>query len=994
MTACRSPIRAAVGDAFTDEEIDDMLARLAARAKRLGRQKPDATQEQALREAAAELSAEDLREKLIRQRSELFAARARANRRHQLDRGGPGDVARNLTHLLVGTSRRDAMAGLSIDARGRAASDRILAPLVRELEAIEGAMPRLSNLLGLADRDFEADVARELGRLNGAERPVAGDGLATRVAEVLKKHQDQAIEALNARGAYIGKLPGYVTRQVHDAIKVSGGFWRGSRVSGGVSLRDRVTGKFDRDQPRKAQAEWVKYILPRLDERTFEAVDDAVTQQLEERTLKYMRRKTDPLPRADAEARALKDMGASELDDLLMNRRLEMLNTVWTDIVLGKSGEGIELDDLAGYTPPAGLANKLSKRRVLHFKDADSWLEYHETYGSGSFLETYMQSLTRVGRNMALLEMFGPNPAAAFEAERQRLAGIAEQWGDTKAAQQVMDDARVREFSQLDGSDAPRGGSEARIALVGRALRIQQALSKLGGMTISGLSDLGASATALHRAGVPLFEAYGQVLKGIARQQTPGEREAADLVGVAARAIAGDVAGNFAATDSPVGLLSKAQQVFYRVNLFEMWQTGVRRGASAALASWLGRRAADKWDALDAGMRRELERVGIDRRLWGLVTPLAREIEPGRPVLTPDLVAALDGNRAAEWLGLPQQYDRDEIARIRTRLQDKLEANFPDGDPPLWKSLDANTRQRLQSAGWTASLWTTARNGGGADAITNAAIGKQFKVKMVWTEAQHRQAVDEAQLRVQTWFSSFVDDALTEPRAAERAILTWGQRDGTALGTIMRMVTQFKSFPMTVVTRNLLPTGREAVASLAAIQRGDAGIEALGRPAMLMANTLVGMTLLGYLAGAARDLFSGREPRPLDKPETWAAAFIQGGGAGFYADLLTAQYNRAGQGPLAALAGPSIGTLEQTLSLYGRVRSGNDPGASAVSLVRDNIPFLNLFYLRAALNYGLVYQMQEAASPGYLNRMEQRMEREEGRGFWLEPSAGTGPSLQ
>jgi hypothetical protein len=989
MTACRSPIRAAVGDAFTDEEIDDIIDRLAARARRLGKSAPDKDQEQILREAAAELTAEDLKEKLIRQRAEVFAARARATRRRQLDAGAPADAGRRLQDFLVGSSRRGAMTGLSVDARGRAHVDGLLGPLVAELKEIEGALPRLSNLFGLADRDFEFDVARELSRLNGADRPKVDDPMATQVAEVLKKAQDRALDGVNARGAWVGKRPGYITRQVHDAIKISGGFWKGSRTAG----------RFDPDQSKKAQAQWVAAIRPLLDDETFATSDEAGLRAIRERAARIREERPGAMSQKAAEDAAVRSLGFDSEEALLEARRVAMLEQSWTDIVLGKSsGDGLELDDLNGFTPPAGLATKLARRRVLHFKDADSWLQYHQTYGSGSFLETYMGGLNRAGRNMALLEAFGPNPQAAFAAERQRLADMAEAAGATRAVQSVQDTGRDREFAMLDGSgDMPRGGSEARVALIGRAVRIQQALAKLGGMTLSGISDLGASATALNRAGVPLFEAYGQVLKGIGRAQTPGEREAGELVGVTARAIAGDLAGNFAAVDSPVGLLSKAQQVFYRINLFEMWQTGVRRGASTALAGWMGRRAADGWDALDAGMRENLERYGIDQALWDLVRPLARDVEDFR-ALTPEMLQELDGDKAAAWLGLPQRWNRDAMAAARRKLDAALDGFENRAALPAWSALAKQPGRKIavEQAGWTKALWAKVRERDGmVDRFTDDTLGEALKISREWSPEQQAQARDEAQLRVQAWFSGFVDDAMTEPRAAEKALTTWGQRDGTALGTIMRMVTQFKSFPLTTLTRNLLPTGRELITSFAAVRAGEADASALGRPVGLLLNTMVGMTVLGYLAGAAKDLLQGKEPLPMvgeQMANTWMRAFIQGGGAGFYGDFLTAQYNRNGQGPLAALAGPSVGTVEQTITMLTKLRDGDDPGGNFIRLVRDNVPFANLFYLRAALNYGLLYQMQEAASPGYMQRMERRMREEEGRGYWLEPAVDAAPA--
>ena len=41
--------------------------------------------------------------------------------------------------------------------------------------------------------------------------------------------------------------------------------------------------------------------------------------------------------------------------------------------------------------------------------------------------------------------------------------------------------------------------------------------------------------------------------------------------------------------------------------------------------------------------------------------------------------------------------------------------------------------------------------------------------------------------------------------------------------------------------------------------------------------------------------------------------------------------------------------------------------------VKENIPFLNLFYLKTAFDYAIGYQIMETLSPGSLKRMEKNM---------------------
>ena len=1013
MTACSGPIRAAVGNAFSDEEIDDMVARLAARAKRKGLDNPDLAEAEALRAAAAEMSAEDLREALLKKRMETYAAAARAKRAGRFNVPTP-ELGKALQDFMVGSSRQTAQVGLSVDGRGRAYSDQWRSELVRGLQAIEGGLERLNNWMGAADKDFEADVARELGRLNGGKGEQSGDPMATQVAKILKDTQDKAMKAMNDRGAFIANLPGYVTRQNHDAIKVSGGFFKGARLTA--------------DNAAAAARAWIDKITPLLDARTFAQTDEIALAKFERvKNLKAKERMkletrlaaalekvnggglTDATLKAN-EARiaqlentlrgwddgrlALDELGIKSPKDLIQPAREAFMRQIWNDIVLGKSApDGEELSDLEGFRPPSGVARQVSKRRVLHFKDPDAWMNYHREYGSGSFFETYLLGLERAARSAALLETWGPNPKAAFDAERARLADRAEKAGDVKAARAIMDAGREREFAVLDGStDAPLAGGEARAAQIGKGLRIWQSLAKLGGMTLTSISDMGSAATALVRAGVPLFDGYRELLAGITRLQGEEAREAGDLVGVTVRAIAGDIAGNFSTGDTTVGKLASLQNVFYKINLFELWQTGVRRGASTALARLLGKNAAKEFDALEGGLRTGLERFGIDKGLWNLMRKHTDALDPESQstFLTPDAATRITPDEAVAWSNPAKQMDVARVREARTKMKATIElvglADEWSDEWPSWTALEDSQRGALTQAGFTRKLWDRVREAGSVDGVRDRTIAREAKIADIWTEDQKREAQEEAGLRVQAWFSSFVDDALTEPRAAEKAVLTWGQRDGSALGVIMRLITQFKSFPYTMITRNILPTMHELNGSLAAIKRGDVGREALGRPAMMAANTIVGLTLLGYVGQSMKDLVSGREPRPVDDPKTWLASFVTGGGAGIYGDLLFAQYNRSGQGPLAALMGPTVGTVEQMLSLYGKLREGKDAGAEALRLGIANMPFLNLFYLRGALNYGLLYQMQEAASPGYLARIEKRMEDLEGRGFWLEPA--------
>jgi len=56
-----------------------------------------------------------------------------------------------------------------------------------------------------------------------------------------------------------------------------------------------------------------------------------------------------------------------------------------------------------------------------------------------------------------------------------------------------------------------------------------------------------------------------------------------------------------------------------------------------------------------------------------------------------------------------------------------------------------------------------------------------------------------------------------------------------------------------------------------------------------------------------------------------------------------------------------------------------------VKFVKSNVPGNNLWYTRAAIDHLMFHQLQEYLSPGYLEKMRKRSEKEYGQQFWWEP---------
>jgi hypothetical protein len=237
---------------------------------------------------------------------------------------------------------------------------------------------------------------------------------------------------------------------------------------------------------------------------------------------------------------------------------------------------------------------------------------------------------------------------------------------------------------------------------------------------------------------------------------------------------------------------------------------------------------------------------------------------------------------------------------------------------------------------------------------------------------------DDLQAKLGNYIMDTTREGMTESTAAGRVITAAGT-PGTIGGEAMRLLWQFKQYPMTYLQRSI---GREL--------RRD-GVDVVG-----IGHLIVATTLLGYLSMTLKELAKGRDPRDISQEpfKTVAGAMTQGGGLGFYGDFLFGEANRLGGGFIGSLAGPAAGTLEDVHKLITAIRDGSDSksrgqiaASEGLRTLTNNAPFVNLFYTRAALDYFVLHRLQEAVNPGYLRRYEQRVKKENAQTFWLRPTS-------
>jgi hypothetical protein len=176
---------------------------------------------------------------------------------------------------------------------------------------------------------------------------------AKKILNAMQVTYSHGRKLLNKNGSAIGELKEYLGKQIHSIQKMTftGDDWLSSKkINFAIRKAAGNTEEAAKQIFELSYSKWKDYILPRLDhERTFEGAN------------------------AD-----------------------EFLHSVYNNIVKGKYNPSNFIGDF-DFQGPGNRAKKISKERVLHFKDGDAAFEYNTTYGAESLPATVDRTIRSNG---------------------------------------------------------------------------------------------------------------------------------------------------------------------------------------------------------------------------------------------------------------------------------------------------------------------------------------------------------------------------------------------------------------------------------------------------------------------------------------------------------------------------------------------------------------------------------------------------------------------
>nr|DAL29614.1 MAG TPA_asm: structural protein [Caudoviricetes sp.] len=267
------------------------------------------------------------------------------------------------------------------------------------------------------------------------------------------------------------------------------------------------------------------------------------------------------------------------------------------------------------------VTSRHSESRVLHFKDAESWMEYQSEFGGMPFVDLVEAHINGLSKDIALVENLGSSPKnamrilmdAADAKDREKKLIDTEKNGTLERAK-VM-------FSEFMGENTPQREVLANLGLAYRSMNVA---SMLGGTTISSVTDQAMIAKTASIHGIAYRKTFGELVSQL-NPKNKEDRELAHSLGLATEEMLGSIARW--SDDGLTSVHGKSQKLarvssgiasqVMRISGLNALTAASKVGFTKMLMHKYGTLTRSKaWADLDAMDRELIEKTGLNERAW------------------------------------------------------------------------------------------------------------------------------------------------------------------------------------------------------------------------------------------------------------------------------------------------------------------------------------------------------------------------------------------
>jgi len=481
-----------------------------------------------------------------------------------------GDEQEGLIALLVGSNRLTLGARSSVGVAQNAAQGQLVAAFDAEVTA-----NNLDGMFDKADSKLQEELAITQQQISEGMEVTTKNQDVKKLAEIMEKHSELTRQALNARGANIPKMWGYVVRQSHDQFNVRAAANRLGKNLDEIKADPNLKGT-DINYNKNFTA-WKNFIMQYLDgDRTFGNTDN--------------------------------------IDSFLMNSYNSLV------------GNKIQVaDGASGVFGSNSVTKGISNKRVLHFKSAKDWYAYNEKFGTGSLKETYYSGLMTAGRNIGMLDTLGTKPKENFE--KIRVAISNRMLANKRSTESLSSYRQFEKFMNVvDGTVYTFDGGKfgfavAKWSAIGRAVGN---VAKLGGAVISAAADIGIYASEMKYQGRSFLGGMGEAMGGIGKiKNTKQKKDIAKGLGFLGDGTTYDISGRFQVGDNLNKGWTQIQRTFFKYNLLSWWTNTLKENSMLGMANYYANQKNLSFDQLNKPLQSFFGLYNIDATKWDVIRKTA-----------------------------------------------------------------------------------------------------------------------------------------------------------------------------------------------------------------------------------------------------------------------------------------------------------------------------------------------------------------------------------
>lgn len=322
------------------------------------------------------------------------------------------------------------------------------------------------------------------------------------------------------------------------------------------------------------------------------------------------------------------------------------------------------------------ITNKHSEGRVLHFKDAQAWIEYQNEFGGMPFVDVIEAHITGLSKDIALVENLGSNPKNAMRILMDAVTKIeSSQTIPSKKTKTTLNRTQAM-FDEFMGANQPEGEVLANVGLAYRSMNVA---SMLGGTTITSITDQAMTAKTASIHGISYWKTFGELVHNL-NPKNKEDRELAHSLGLATQEMLGSIARwSDDGVTAVHGKAAKLATVSNAVATTVMRASGLNALTAANKIAFskmmmdkYGRLTREKaWADLHENDRMLLEGGGLSEQDWN-IWQLAKPVEDasGNQLMTARSIYGIPDVELVKF-GDPAKVKDEASTRLQTHILDE-----------------------------------------------------------------------------------------------------------------------------------------------------------------------------------------------------------------------------------------------------------------------------------------------------------------------------------